>query len=124
LRGEAFAPGIVALVTLDESARQVVDGIAFPNGMLVTADNTTLIVAEWYGNKLTAFDIEEDGSRSNRRVWAELGDGVQDGICFDDESAVWYGDLYNRRCVRFGEGGEVMQTIGLDRGCFACAWMC
>jgi sugar lactone lactonase YvrE len=121
MAGEEFAPGIVALVTPDGSAREVADGIAFPNGMLVTADNSTLIVAESYAQKLTAFDIAEDGGLSNRRVWADLDGGVPDGICMDAENAVWYGDVPNKRCVRVSEGGEVLQTIELDRGCFACA---
>jgi sugar lactone lactonase YvrE len=115
-----FAPGILALVAPDGSARQVADGVAFPNGIVVTPDNSTLIVAESYANRLTAFDIEADGRLSNRRVWAELGDGVPDGICLDAEGAVWYGDVPNKRCVRVREGGEVLQTIDLDRGCFAC----
>jgi sugar lactone lactonase YvrE len=121
MAGEAFAPGVVALVTPDGSARQVADGIAFPNGMHVTADNSTLIVAESYAKRLTAFDIAADGSLSKRRVWAELGDGVPDGICIDAENAVWYADVPNKRCVRVREGGEVLQTVDLDRGCFACA---
>jgi sugar lactone lactonase YvrE len=116
-----FAPGIIALITPDGSARQVADGVAFPNGMVVTDDNATLIVAESYGNKLTAFDIGADGSLSNRRPWANVQDGVPDGICLDADNAVWYGDVPNKRCVRVREGGEVLQTINLDRGCFACA---
>jgi sugar lactone lactonase YvrE len=118
--GGAFAPGTVALLTPDGSARQVADGIAFPNGMAVTPDNSTLICAESYGKRLTAFDIAADGGLSNRRVWADLDDGVPDGICVDAEGAVWYGDVPNKRCVRVREGGEVLQTIELDRGCFAC----
>jgi sugar lactone lactonase YvrE len=121
MAGAEFAPGGVALVTADGSARQVADEIAFPNGMLVTPDNTTLIVADSYGKCLAAFDVAADGSLSNRRVWADLGDGVPDGICLDAEGAVWYGDVPNQRCVRVGEGGEVLQTVELDRGCFACA---
>jgi sugar lactone lactonase YvrE len=121
MAGEEFSPGMIALVTPDGSARQVADGIGFPNGMLVTADNSTLIVAESYASKLTAFDIADDGGLTNGRLWADLGDGVPDGICFDAEGAVWYGDVPNKRCVRVGEGGEVLQTIELDRGCFACA---
>jgi len=121
INGGGFdAPGIIALITPDGLARQVADGIAFPNGMAVTPDNQTLIVAESYAKRLTAFDIEASGSLSNRRVWADLGDGVPDGICIDAEGAVWYGDVPNKRCVRVREGGEVLQTIDLDRGCFAC----
>jgi sugar lactone lactonase YvrE len=121
LAGEKFAPGFVALVTPDGSVRQVADGMAFPNGMIVTSDNATLIVAESYGKRLTAFDIALDGSLSNRRVWADLGEGVPDGICLDVESSIWYADVPNKRCVRVREGGEVLQTIDLDRGCFSCA---
>jgi sugar lactone lactonase YvrE len=121
MAGAEFAPGIVALVTPDGRARQVADDIAFPNGMLVTPDNSTLIVAESYAKRLTAFDIETDGALSNRRVWADLKNGVPDGICFDAENAVWYGDVPNQQCVRVREGGEVLQTVELDRGCFACA---
>jgi sugar lactone lactonase YvrE len=120
MAGEEFAPGIVALVTPDGSARQVADGIAFPNGMAVTADNSTLIVAESYAKRLTAFDIEADGGLTNRRVWAELGDGVPDGICIDSDGAVWYADVPNKRCSRVLDGGKVLQTVELDRGAFAC----
>ena len=119
--GGEFAPGIVALVTPDGAARQVADGIAFPNGMAVTPDGSTLIVAESYGGRLTAFDIAADGGLSDRRVWAELDGGAPDGICLDAEGAAWYADVPNQRCVRVREGGEVLQTIELDRGCFACA---
>jgi sugar lactone lactonase YvrE len=117
--GGAFAPGILALVTPDGSAQQVADGVAFPNGMVVTPDNTMLILAESYGKCLTAFTIAPDGSLSNRRLWAAV-DGYPDGICLDAEGAVWYADVPNKRCVRVREGGEVLQTIDLDRGCFAC----
>jgi sugar lactone lactonase YvrE len=118
--GGEFAPGILALVTPDGAAHQVADGVAFPNGMVVTPDNSTLILAESYANRLTAFDIATDGTLSNRRVWADLDGGVPDGICLDAENAVWYADVPNKRCVRVREGGEVLQTIDLDRGCFAC----
>jgi len=120
MAGEEVATGIIGLVTADGSVQQVADGIEFPNGMAVTPDNSTLILAESYGKRLTAFDIEADGGLSNRWVWADLDDGVPDGICIDAEGAVWYGDVPNKRCVRVREGGEVLQTIGLDRGCFAC----
>ena len=118
--GGEFTPGIVALVSPDGSVRQVAEGVAFPNGMVVTPDNSTLIVAESYGNALTAFDIAADGSLSNRRLWAELDGGAPDGICLDAENAIWYADVPSKRCVRVREGGEVLETIDLDRGCFAC----
>ncbi len=120
MAGEKFAPGMIAVVTRDGTVKQVADGIAFPNGMAVTADNSTLIVAESYGRKLSAFDIAADGQLSNRRVWADVGDGVPDGICIDAEGAVWYADVPNKRCVRVREGGDVLQTVQLDSGGFAC----
>ncbi|HEU4945574.1 MAG TPA: SMP-30/gluconolactonase/LRE family protein [Kribbella sp.] len=118
--GEEVGPGVIALVTPDGSARQVADGIVFGNGMAITPDNSTLIVAESYGRRLTAFDITDDGDLINPRVWAELGDGYPDGICLDADGAVWYADVPNQRCVRVREGGQVLQTIKLDRGAFAC----
>ncbi len=119
--GGDFAPGMIAVLSSDGSLRQVADGVAFPNGMALSADGSTLICAESYGKRLTGFDIASDGGLSNQRVWADLGDGVPDGICVDAEGAVWYGDVPNQRCVRVAEGGEVLATIKLDRGCFACA---
>ena len=114
---EEFSPGIVALVTPDGAVRQVADDIAFPNGMVVTPDNSTLIVAESFARKLTAFDIAADGGLSNRRVWAE--DIGPDGICIDAEGAVWTGSGENA-CLRVREGGEVLDRIELDRAPFAC----
>jgi sugar lactone lactonase YvrE len=89
--------------------------------MAVTADNSTLIVADSYGHQLVGFDIGADGALSGRRVWAELGDGTPDGICADAQDAVWYADVPAQRCVRVGAGGTVLQTVELDRGGFACA---
>ena len=112
-------PGVIALVTPDGSVQNVADGIAFPNGMAVTPDNSTLIIAESHAKKLTAFDIASDGTLLKRRVWAAL-DGPPDGICIDSQGAVWYADVPNKKCVRVSEGGTILQTIHLDRGCFSC----
>ena len=120
MAGEPFSPGIIALVTPDGTARQVAEGIAFPNGMAIAPDNRTLLIAESYGHRLTAFDIETDGTLSNRRTWADLGEDYPDGITIDAEGAVWYAVVPNRHCVRVREGGEVLQTVPADRGCFAC----
>ncbi|NUR00443.1 MAG: SMP-30/gluconolactonase/LRE family protein [Streptomyces sp.] len=120
MAGEDVKPGSVYLAAPDGSVREVAHDIAFPNGMAVTADDTTLIVADSYRRRLLAFDIEADGTLSHRRIWADLGEGVPDGICVDAENAVWYADVPNRRCVRVAEGGTVLQTVPLDRGAFAC----
>ena len=118
--GGEFKPGTILLLTPEGESRTAGEGVAFPNGMAITPDNSTLICAESYGKKLTAFDIGDDGGLSNQRVWADLGDGVPDGICIDAEGAVWYGDVPNKNCVRVAEGGEILETIDLDHGCFAC----
>jgi sugar lactone lactonase YvrE len=113
-------PGFVALVTPDGRARVVADDIAFPNGMAVTPDNSTLVVADSYRHQLVGFDIDRDGSLSGRRVWADLGDAAPDGICLDAEGAVWYADVPHQRCVRVAEGGAQLAMVELDRGGFAC----
>jgi sugar lactone lactonase YvrE len=118
--GEGNAPGIIALVTPDGSVRRVADAIAFPNGMAVTPDNSTLIIAESFAGRLTAFDIADDGGLSNRRVWA---DGVgPDGICMDAEGAIWtgVGQMGDNLVGRVREGGEVLDRVQLDLPCFAC----
>ena len=118
--GGEFAPGMVVLATPDGSVREVAGDLAFPNGMAITADGSTLIVAESYANRLTAFAIGPDGSLDGRRVWAQTPGDHPDGICVDAEGAVWYADVGNRHCVRVREGGEVLATAVLDRGAFAC----
>jgi sugar lactone lactonase YvrE len=118
---EEFRPGVVALVTPDGSVRQVADDIAFPNGMVVTPANSTLIVAESFPGRLTAFDIAADGSLYNRRVWAELGRGG-DGICMDADGAIWSSATVGGKtvCVRVREGGQVLQQVETEQACFAC----
>jgi sugar lactone lactonase YvrE len=118
--GGAFRPGVIVLVKPDGTAQGVATEVAFPNGMVITPDNRTLILAESYAKKLTAFTIADDGCLSERRVWAELGDGVPDGLCLDADGAVWYADVPHKRCVRVLEGGAVLNTVDVDRGCFSC----
>jgi sugar lactone lactonase YvrE len=119
--GGQFAPGLIVLATPDGTVREVAGDLAFPNGMAITPDGGTLIVAESYGNRLTGYDISNDGSLGNRRVWADTPGDHPDGICLDADGAVWYADVGNRHCVRVREGGEVLGTVGWDRGAFACA---
>jgi sugar lactone lactonase YvrE len=119
--GGEFAPGFVVRVSADGEVRLVADDLAFPNGMAITADGATLIVAESYANRLTAYDIGPGGDLSGRRSWAGTGDDHPDGICIDAEGAVWYADVAHRHCVRVREGGEVVGEVTLDRGAFSCA---
>lgn len=118
--GEEPKPGYIKLLTPDGRLREVAGDIQFPNGMIVTPDNRTLIISESFAGRLTAFDIEPDGSLSGRRVFAEgLG---PDGICLDASGAVWVSTGGNE-VVRVAEGGEVLQrvTLGEDRAPFAIA---
>jgi sugar lactone lactonase YvrE len=114
-------PGFVVVVTPDRQVSRVAEDILFPNGMVVTPDDRTLIVADSYRHQLVAFTIGTAGRLTDRRVWADLGVGAPDGICLDPEGMVWYADVPNKWCRRVSEGGEVHQTIELDRGGFACA---
>jgi sugar lactone lactonase YvrE len=113
-------PGKIALVTSEGDVREVADDLAFPNGMVVTPDNATLIVAESFARRLTAFDIAADGTLSKRRAWADV---TGDGICLDAEGAVWCSDVRPDEggvCLRVREGGDVLDRIELDRPCYAC----
>ncbi|WP_283136496.1 SMP-30/gluconolactonase/LRE family protein [Rhizohabitans arisaemae] len=118
--GGEFAPGLVVLVTPDGAVRTVADDLAFPNGMAITPDGGTLIVAESYAGRLTAYAVGADGSLVDRRVWAPTPGDHPDGICVDADGCVWYADVGNRHCVRVREGGEVLATVALDRGAFSC----
>jgi sugar lactone lactonase YvrE len=121
MAGEPPAPGFIALVTPDGVARVVADDLRFANGMAITPDGATLIVAESHAGRLSAFDIDADGELENRRVWAAVEGSAPDGVSLDAEGALWYADVPNRQCVRVAEGGEILETIVADRGCFSCA---
>ncbi|GAA2149699.1 hypothetical protein GCM10009844_29650 [Nocardioides koreensis] len=114
--GEEPRPGIAAVVTPDGETREVADDLWFPNGMAVTPDGSTLIVAESHAHRLTAFALTADGSLTDRRSRAELGgEAAPDGTCLDADGAVWYADVPNRHCRRVGEGGRVLETVEVDR---------
>jgi sugar lactone lactonase YvrE len=116
-----FAPGSVALVTPDGNVTEVAVDLAFPNGMAITPDGGTLIVAESYAERLTAYSIDPDGTLSQRRVWADTPDEHPDGICLDADGAIWFADVGNQHCRRVREGGAVLATVDFDRGAFSCA---
>ena len=110
----------MALVTSDGRVEPAADGLLFPNGTVISPDAQTLVVAETYGARLTAFDIQPDGSLMDRRIFADLSPNTPDGICLDSEGAIWVADPDNGECFRVLEGGKVTDRIATGRGCYAC----
>jgi sugar lactone lactonase YvrE len=116
-----LAPASLILVRPDGSASEVAKDMLFPNGPALSRDGRTLIVAETFGARLTAFDVAADATLSNRRVFAELPGRAPDGICLDEAGGVWVADAAGKACVRVEEGGAVTDVIATERGCYACA---
>ena len=108
------------LVEADGRARVVADELMFPNGTVITPDGRTLIVGESFGARFTAFDIEPDGSLTNRREWAKCDGGVPDGCCLDAEGAIWYASPVSNECVRIAEGGRVLDRVTVSNQAYAC----
>jgi sugar lactone lactonase YvrE len=111
--------GSVICVQSDGTIREVADELKWPNGMALLDDERTLVVADSHAQQLLAFDVDDNGLLSGRRVWAEL-EHAPDGICADTDGAVWVASVPGEHCVRVAEGGEILTTVTLDRGCFAC----
>ncbi len=116
----AHLTAALARVDVDGSVHTAADGMHFPNGSVITPDGRTLVVAESFAARLTAFDIAADGSLSGRRVWADLGGRVPDGICLDAEGAIWVANPMAPECVRVAEGGEVLDVVETGDNSFAC----
>jgi sugar lactone lactonase YvrE len=121
INGETPRPTVLLCVGPDGGVRVVADNLHFPNGMVITPDDKTLIVGETYGARLTAFEIQSDGSLTNRRVFAAVEGIRPDGICLDAEGAVWVAWPGGNKVVRVRKGGEIADTIPLpDRHAYAC----
>ena len=110
----------LVMVAPDGTAQIVANEMMFPNGAVITPDGKTLVVGESFGRRLTAFDIGADGSLTNRRVWAELGNGIPDGICLDAENAIWVACPTASEVIRVKQGGEVAERIKVETDAFAC----
>jgi sugar lactone lactonase YvrE len=104
----------IVLRRMDGSVELVAEGIAIANGMVVTPDGRTLIIAELGSDHLSAFDVAEDGTLQNRRVFARVPGSTPDGVCLDAEGAVWFGSVYNGEFFRVEEGGKVLDRIEVD----------
>lgn len=119
-KGEQARGTVLIMVTPDGKPRVVADDLMFPNGTVITPDGKTLIVGESFGRRLTAFDIAADGSLANRRVWADLGNNVPDGIALDAEGAIWVASPLSSEVIRVKKGGEVTERIKVATDAFAC----
>jgi sugar lactone lactonase YvrE len=118
---QARAGGVIVRVDPDDTVTVVADDLDFPNGMVITPDRTTLIVAESVGRRLTAFTIGEAGSLSDRRIFADGLDGPPDGIALDAESGVWTSMTLAHQFQRIVEGAVVTDRIDMgDRTAIAC----
>tara|TARA_B100000953_G_scaffold94662_1_gene77358 strand:- start:1193 stop:2056 length:864 start_codon:yes stop_codon:yes gene_type:complete len=124
--GEPIKPTNIILVKPGEEPLEVAENVFFPNGTVITPDDKTLIVGETFASCLTAFDIKEDGTLANRRVWADLRSieegyaPVPDGICLDAEGAIWVASPTTNDVIRVQEGGVLLDKVEVDRGAFAC----
>tara|TARA_Y100001934_G_C12189453_1_gene695675 strand:+ start:278 stop:913 length:636 start_codon:yes stop_codon:yes gene_type:complete len=118
--GEKFAQATLAIVDQDGTARPGPDCLDFPNGTVISPDGKQLVLAESYGSRLLSFDVEPDGSLTGRRLFADLGTRVPDGICLDEEGGIWVGDPVNHSVFRVIDGGEVTDHLELDLNCYAC----
>jgi len=124
--GESIKPTNIILVRPGEEPCVVAENVFFPNGTVITPDDKTLIVGETFASCLTAFDINEDGTLANRRVWADLRSieegytPVPDGICLDAEGAIWVASPSTNDVIRVQEGGALLDKVEVDRGAFAC----
>jgi len=104
----------------DGSIRVAAEGLEFPNGAVIKDDGRTLVVAETWCGKLTAYDRAIDGKLSNRRVFADLERRQPDGICADRDGAIWAGCYNTGEFVRVLDGGEVTDRIRFEGNAVSC----
>jgi len=117
-----FATATLVRVDPDSTVTPVASELMFPNGSVITPDGTTLVVGETYGTRYTAFTVDDDGSLSDRRIWAQLDGIAPDGCALDAEGRIWAADAVGNRCVRVAEGGEVLDEVAAPDGLgvYAC----
>ena len=119
---QAFSGGAIIRLDADDTATVVAEDLDFPNGMVITPDRTTLIVAESTGRRLTAFTIGDNGGLGDRRIFADGLDGPPDGVALDAEGGVWASMTLAHQFERITEGGVVTDRIDMgERVAIACA---
>ncbi|HET58274.1 MAG TPA: hypothetical protein ENN35_07530 [Deltaproteobacteria bacterium] len=117
---EPFSPAEIIMVEPDGTARVAAKDMAFPNGTVITPDGRTLIVAETFGRRLTAFTREEDGSLVDRRLWADVAPATPDGICLDRDDAIWVASPETAEVVRVAPGGVITDRVEVSTRPYAC----
>jgi sugar lactone lactonase YvrE len=117
-----LSPRTTALIVVapDGAILQVTGDLKFPNGMVLSEDGRTLVLAETTGSQLSAFDVAPDGMLSNHRPFATLPGVAPDGICLDAEGQVWVANAMAPQCLRVAEGGEVTASVTTEKNCYAC----
>jgi len=115
-------PRATGLILVDglNPPRLVAEDLLFPNGCVITPDGSTLIVAETFAARLTAFDIAADGSLHARRVWAAIEGSSPDGICLDEQGAVWLASPMRREVLRVLPAGVVTHRVPMPGQPVAC----
>ena len=111
---------VLARIDPDSRVHAAAAHLHFPNGLVITPDAKTLIVAETLAMQLTAFDVAVDGTLSNRRTWARCGMRAPDGICLDANGHVWIANAIAPECVLFAPDGAVVASVETDQPCYAC----
>jgi len=119
---EPPGPPTTALIRIDPdgSAHIAAEDLSFPNGSVITPHGKTLIVAETLAGRLTAFDIDDDGELTGRRVWASPSWCAPDGICLDADGNIWVANAITNECMLVAEGGDVVERVSTSQNCFAC----
>ncbi len=120
ISGASQKPAELVMVETDGAARVVARDLRFPNGAVITPDGKTLVVGESMGHRLSAFDVAADGTLANRRVWADLGEGVPDGIALDAEGSIWVASPFTHELLRVKQGGQVTERIKREQMPIAC----
>jgi sugar lactone lactonase YvrE len=134
MAGRPLETAVLLRVDPDGTVTTVADDLWFPNGSVIT-DDGVLLVNETFGNRVTAFDIADDGSLANRRTWAKFGElptdreldkllpqvvVAPDGCGLDADGALWVADAVGNRAVRVHEGGRISEEVAAGTGVFAC----
>jgi len=120
INNQPFIPAAIIMVTPEREAKVVAENMSFPNGMVITPDGKTIVIAETLSARLTAFDIKNDGTLINRRLWADLKSIPPDGICLDEEEAIWVAAPGQHRVVRVLEGGSITDIVEIKNEAYAC----